>query len=321
MNPAPACAEAPPAAREGARLFRAAGWLFSIQALLVGLWWLSLLLFPATRPWYFPASLLPLWGWMAANDLLCYGLLGGWGGVGLLLGERRHAPWLLVLASSGIWVVSIGLAVGCLRERGAWLGLAAMAGSALASAGATALMHLRHHPRLFLTAAPAPSLNCMLGRSLRQTLLLWATCLVWWPLLIQRMELAMDLPSFPAQRIAGGLLFTGCGLLGLASTVEMSRRGAGTPLPGACAPQLVTTGPYAFVRNPMAVAGIGQGLAAGLWLGSPMTLLYAAIGLVCWQVGACPAETRWLSAQFGEPYAAYRRGVRLWWPRLTPWRA
>ena len=60
-----------------------------------------------------------------------------------------------------------------------------------------------------------------------------------------------------------------------------------------------------------------QGQAA--ILGRPVLLVYAAI---FWLVVASFVrfyEEPTLSRRYGEQYAAYRRAVRGWWPRLTPW--
>jgi protein-S-isoprenylcysteine O-methyltransferase Ste14 len=69
----------------------------------------------------------------------------------------------------------------------------------------------------------------------------------------------------------------------------------------------------------MAVAGIGQGVAVALWLGSWVVLLYALAGAVLWHVAIRPAEERDLAARFGSAYRAYRSAVRLWLPRLRPY--
>ena len=52
--------------------------------------------------------------------------------------------------------------------------------------------------------------------------------------------------------------------LGVWSAVVMSTLGDGTPLPSTMPNRLVIAGPYRWIRNPMAVAGIVQGAAIGL---------------------------------------------------------
>jgi protein-S-isoprenylcysteine O-methyltransferase Ste14 len=66
----------------------------------------------------------------------------------------------------------------------------------------------------------------------------------------------------------------------------------------------------------MAIAGLGQGFAVVLWLGSWAGLVYVAIGVLVWNYGARPPEERDLSVRFGESYERYRRAVPCWVPRL-----
>ncbi|HLL99752.1 MAG TPA: isoprenylcysteine carboxylmethyltransferase family protein, partial [Pyrinomonadaceae bacterium] len=109
-------------------------------------------------------------------------------------------------------------------------------------------------------------------------------------------------------------LFVGISLLGLSSAVTMSKIGKGTPLPLDSARNLVVAGTYAFVRNPMAVSGVGQGLAVGLYLGSPLVLIYALMGGLIWQLIFRPLEETNLHQRFGAEYEEYCRKVRCWIP-------
>jgi protein-S-isoprenylcysteine O-methyltransferase Ste14 len=95
--------------------------------------------------------------------------------------------------------------------------------------------------------------------------------------------------------------------------------GRGTPAPVAPTENLVVSGPYRFVRNPMYVAVLsiiaGQAMLFGSWA-------VAAYGLA---VGAAMVafvksyEEPTLEARYGAEYDAYRRAVPGWLPRLTPW--
>jgi protein-S-isoprenylcysteine O-methyltransferase Ste14 len=98
------------------------------------------------------------------------------------------------------------------------------------------------------------------------------------------------------------------------SAVVMAREGRGTPLPVDARREMVVSGPYAFVRNPMAMASLGQGAAVGLFLGSPLVLAYVAIGAWMWQCLARPVVEYDLVRSFGARYAAYRSAVRCWLP-------
>jgi protein-S-isoprenylcysteine O-methyltransferase Ste14 len=85
------------------------------------------------------------------------------------------------------------------------------------------------------------------------------------------------------------------------------------------APQLVTGGPYAYVRNPLYLASIVLGAGMVALLGDLVLLaLYAAVFLFLY--GAIiPAEERFLRAKFGALYECYCAHVPRLWPRAAPW--
>ena len=96
--------------------------------------------------------------------------------------------------------------------------------------------------------------------------------------------------------------------------------GRGTPAPIAPTDQLVVGGLYRHVRNPMYVAVDTTIVGQALLLGRPGLLVYAG---VFWAVVAAFVhgyEEPTLAASYGEQYAAYRRAVPAWIPRLRPWR-
>ena len=75
---------------------------------------------------------------------------------------------------------------------------------------------------------------------------------------------------------------------------------------------LVRAGAYGYVRNPMAVAGIGQGVAVALGLVSWLVLANAVSGALLWHFGIRQVEERDLAARFGRAYADYRAAAPLW---------
>jgi len=95
----------------------------------------------------------------------------------------------------------------------------------------------------------------------------------------------------------------------------MATRGNGTPLPTASAPSLVIAGPYRYVRNPMALPGIAQGIAVGAYLGSYGVIAYSLLGAIFWHIIVRPVGERDLVERIGESYDHYRTSVRLWLPR------
>ncbi|WP_323127765.1 methyltransferase family protein [Brevibacterium pigmentatum] len=80
---------------------------------------------------------------------------------------------------------------------------------------------------------------------------------------------------------------------------------------------LVNRGPYAFVRNPMAIAGIVQGVSMGLLIGSWLVVVYALIGSLLWNWLIRPHEEADLIERFGDEYRDYAKRVRCWWPTFS----
>jgi protein-S-isoprenylcysteine O-methyltransferase Ste14 len=175
---------------------------------------------------------------------------------------------------------------------------------------------------LFRPAAPAVWSH-HLRRTLLQCAVVWSVFLLLLPLTLVAIERRLGIPPFQfvGQRQLGLALLLGFSALNLWSGGVLSRRGEGTPLPLECPRNLVVSGPYAYVRNPMAIAGLGQGLAVVLWLGSWVGLLYVAMGVWVWQYVARPPEERDLNARFGASYERYRQSVRCWWPNVRRFRA
>ncbi len=94
----------------------------------------------------------------------------------------------------------------------------------------------------------------------------------------------------------------------------------GTPAPIAPTQRLVVDGLYRYVRNPMYLGVVSAATGQALWFGSVEVLTYAA---AVWTVVAAFVrfyEEPTLHEQFGDDYDDYRRGVRAWLPRLSPWR-
>jgi protein-S-isoprenylcysteine O-methyltransferase Ste14 len=118
----------------------------------------------------------------------------------------------------------------------------------------------------------------------------------------------------------GGALFAMGATLGAVSGTVMAILGRGTPLPTDCPSQLVVAGPYRYIRNPMVLAGLSQGVGVGLFLGSPMVVAYALCGAPVWDFVVRRWEEVDLSARFGESYERYRREVPCWRPRFPGYR-
>jgi protein-S-isoprenylcysteine O-methyltransferase Ste14 len=171
----------------------------------------------------------------------------------------------------------------------------------------------------FRRAAPA-STGALLARTFIQIVIFWGVFLFIAPPLIARGAVALGAPALhlPGARPVALVLFLVASMLGLASAWTMVTLGRGTPLPLDGPRLLVTRGPYHWLRNPMAVAGMAQGVAAALWLGSVPVLLYVVAGGVLWHALVRPVEEADLLSTFGETYETYRRRVPLWIPESAP---
>ena len=105
-------------------------------------------------------------------------------------------------------------------------------------------------------------------------------------------------------------------LLGLIISYSIVYFGEGTPLPLDQTNKLVIAGPYCYVRNPMALAGIGQGVAGGIYCGALPILIYSLMGAIIWNFMFRPIEEKDLADRFGELCLQYQQNVRCWFPSL-----
>jgi len=157
-----------------------------------------------------------------------------------------------------------------------------------------------------------------LAKTLAQTAVFWFVFLAAIPFAIVWLEGRVGLPRFePLPPALTWSVFALASALGLASGATMALAGRGTPLPIEAPRELVVRGPYRFVRNPMAIAGLTQGACVGAALGSWSTLAYVAAGFVLWNGFVRPIEERDLERRFGPVFVAYRDAVRCWVPRRS----
>ena len=148
-----------------------------------------------------------------------------------------------------------------------------------------------------------------------QIICVWTITLVLFPwIILDAFEFQVD--SSQWMKIASYSLFILFSGLGLWSSFVMVKNGEGTPLPVDQTKKLVVSGPYKYVRNPMAVAGIGQGLAISLFLSSIHILVYCLIGGLVWQFVVRPLEEKNMFIRFCEEYEKYLAKVNLWLPNF-----
>jgi protein-S-isoprenylcysteine O-methyltransferase Ste14 len=92
--------------------------------------------------------------------------------------------------------------------------------------------------------------------------------------------------------------------------------GRGTPAPVEPPEELVVTGFYRYVRNPMYVGVLAIICGHFLWFGFWNLLLYAAVIFVAFHTFVRYYEEPNLKKRFGKAYENYLRQVPRWLPRF-----
>lgn len=109
-------------------------------------------------------------------------------------------------------------------------------------------------------------------------------------------------------------------VLAVSAVTEFVTYGRGTPMPSDPPRRLVTTGPYAYVANPMQIAKVVAPVLIAFVLGRPIVAV-VGVFMLAWGVAiSYRAEEEQLERRFGHRWHRYRRHVPRWWPRWRPWR-
>ncbi|MGO4856976.1 methyltransferase family protein [Arthrobacter sp. 2MCAF14] len=289
---------------------------FAVQAIAGFLWWAAVFLSPVVRE----ATLGNL-------DPVAVAVLD----IPLFVAASAVAAFAVkaaaVVSTGWTGVVAVALAVYATITTEAGWGLltmgAATAGSLLALClvllGRVPTAWIIRGPFAFRPAIPRPTAASHVASTFAQIVLFWGFFLAVIPFTVafleQRWAVVLTFPSFAAP--VGVAVLVLASALGISAAVAMSTLGNGTPLPSAMPNHLVIAGPYRWIRNPMAAAGILQGAAVGVILQSWLVVAYAVVGSLVWNYVVRPLEESDLEERFGEEFRQYRDAVRCWVPRVS----
>lgn len=291
---------------------------FALQALAGALWWVLVPTVDAVRV----ATLGPLDPLLIGLlDVPLFVLASALAALGIRWAAWIAAPWTLLVTAGMV-------ALATLTGEAGWGAVAMVAASAGSLPAAmlvlwdrVPLQSLLVGPLAFRPARRASAKHPLLA-TIAQMLMFWLLFLVVIPVpviwLERRWGVSVTLPGpvSVAALLTGMLLLVAASALGFASAMTMARLGKGTPLPSAMPHRLVVAGPYRWVRNPMAVAGIAQGIAVGLIGQSWLVIAYALAGGMLWHLFVRPEEEGDLAERFDAEYLRYSQQVRCWVPRL-----
>lgn len=288
---------------------------FALQALAGAAWWLGVITLPTLRDATL-GGLDPLL--VSIIDIPLFVI-----GSALAALNFRWAVWI---AASWTTLVAVAMVIYATVTTEAGLGAVLMVAAAVGSVIAGTLMILGRIPSERLVAGPFAFRSShtrirgqLLVRTTIQLVIFWGVFLVVLPAIINSFEERWNLTvKFPILVVVAGFaLLALFSVLGVWSARSVANFGSGTPLPAAMANHLVVRGPYAFVRNPMAIAGIGQGVAIGIFIGSWMVIVYALVGSLLWNWLIRPHEEADLRERFGTEFDDYAARVSCWIPRFS----
>jgi protein-S-isoprenylcysteine O-methyltransferase Ste14 len=138
------------------------------------------------------------------------------------------------------------------------------------------------------------------------------------PWSITRWEFRPPFLAVEATRLAG-VAFIMAGVPGLLdSFARFALQGLGTPAPIAPPRNLVVSGLYRYVRNPIYVAVVAVILGQAVLFADRQLLGYGVLLWLFFHVWVVMIEEPTLKETFGTEYESYCANVPRWLPRLTP---
>src|SRR6202007_827741 len=98
-------------------------------------------------------------------------------------------------------------------------------------------------------------------------------------------------------------------------------QGVGAPAPIAPPRNLVVTGLYRYVRNPIYVALVVIILGQAVLMGDWRLIVYGVLLWLFFHVWVVAIEGPTLEQTFWRKYEAFRAAAPRWIPRMPPWRS
>ena len=138
------------------------------------------------------------------------------------------------------------------------------------------------------------------------------------PLWIARWRPSDPLLGWVGIRWAGAALILAGALVLFDAFARFALQGRGTPAPPLPTEQLVVSGLYRHVRNPMYLAVLTVVVGQALLLGATSLLAYAALLFAAFHLFIVGYEEPTLRRRFGSEYERYCGRVRRWWPQAAP---
>ncbi len=254
------------------------------------------------RWWTFDAATATVAG-VPADLWVGWALL--WGAVPLLAGTRRPLPVAVLLIAADLVLMPLAEPVVVLGD--VWLAGEALAVATCLVPGLLLGRWTEHNEHLGARCALQLVGFAGLLYFVLPTLIFTITGEDWSALL--------DRPSW--HFVLAGVVLAPVGGMAVQSVREFAGHG-GTPVPLDPPNALVTSGPYAYVANPMQLSGTILLAAWGALLVSPGVVAAALMGAAFSAGIAAWHEDDELSRRFGDDWTRYRRDVHLWLPRWRP---
>ena len=219
---------------------------------------------------------------------------------------------------------------GNLHRAQPWSDRAGRAGArsnqgAAGTAGPTALFDrpplarvrgLWHRPVVSRAIRPSTTRStvALWGKSLLNAALFFALFMIALPLLARWLG-PREVPLPAWLRVGGGVVLFVPGVAVWVLCLDLfSRRGRGTPFPLDAPSRLVTTGPFAVIRNPIMAAELAVIWGEAFYFSAVGVFAYALLITIAAQVLVVYVEEPELRQRLGEGYEVYCRSVPRWFP-------